>query len=113
MTYLHAVFITAALSIVSAAADYLLKKASLAPDAFRSLHLYAAMLIYAIMPIGWVYVLRHIKLASVGAIYSVIMVVLLALIGVTLFREALSPAEYIGLVCAILALILLGGSGSL
>lgn len=113
MSYFQAVLLTVALSGISVIADYFLKRASAEPDWFRSVHLYAGMLIYAVMCIGWVFVLRHIKLASVGAIYSVVLVILLAIVGVAVFKETLSLPEYIGLACAIAALVLLGGSGSL
>ncbi|MCY2986832.1 MAG: transporter [Planctomycetota bacterium] len=99
---------TVALSVLSVFADYLLKRASGLPSPFRSAQFLAAALIYAGSSFGWVYVLRHFKLATVGAVYSIVIVVLLALIGVTVFRESLTAAEATGLVFAVAALFLLG-----
>lgn len=100
--------VTVSLSLLSVGADYLLKRASELPQPFTSVQFIAGALIYAVSAFGWVYVLRHIKLASVGAIYSVVIVVLLAVIGVAVFRESLSASELVGLGCAVASLILLG-----
>jgi multidrug transporter EmrE-like cation transporter len=100
--------VTVSLSLLSVGADYLLKRASELPQPFRSPQFVAAALIYAGSTVGWVYVLRHIKLASVGAVYSVIIVILLAIMGVTIFRETLTTTEWVGIGCAVLALVLLG-----
>jgi multidrug transporter EmrE-like cation transporter len=56
--------------------------------------------------------LKEAKLATIGAWYSVAVVVMLALAGVLLFGETLSGREAIGLACAIAALILLAKFGS-
>ena len=100
--------VTVGLSVLSVAADYFLKLASALPHPFRSWQFAAGTCIFAGSSFGWVYVLQHLKLASVGAVYCVVVVVLLALIGVTVFRESLSASEVLGLICAVAALILLG-----
>ncbi len=102
------ILVTVTLSVLSVLADYWLKRASESAHAFRSPQFALGTLVYAGSAFGWVYVLRHLKLATVGAVYSVVIVILLALLGVTVFRESLSASEFIGLGCAVMALVLLG-----
>ena len=51
--------------------------------------------------------MRHLKLATIGVVYSVSMILLLTAIGVVLFREPLSGYEVAGLVMAVGSLVLL------
>lgn len=51
--------------------------------------------------------MKHLKLATIGVVYSVSMVVLLTAIGVGLFRESLTFYEIAGVIMAIGSLILL------
>jgi multidrug transporter EmrE-like cation transporter len=100
--------VTVGLSVFSVFADYLLKRASASPQPFSRWYFAGAVFIYAASCFAWIYVLRHLKLATIGAIYSVSVVVLLAVIGITVFRESLSVYERIGLAAAVYALVLLG-----
>lgn len=99
---------TIGLSLLCVAADYCLKRAGESDHPFRTRTFATGTALYALSAFGWVYVLRHAKLATVGALYCVIVVVLLAALGVVAFRESLSPTELIGLGCAVAALVLLG-----
>jgi drug/metabolite transporter (DMT)-like permease len=99
---------TLGLSLLCVAADYLFKLASELPRPYRSPHFAVGVVLYGSSAFGWVYVLRHTKLATVGALFCVVVVVLLAVVGVFAFRESLSTSELIGLGCAVAALILLG-----
>ena len=87
-------------------ADYLIKKATISANHFTVL-MSAAVMLYAISPFGWFYVLSSYKLVSVGAIYSIMTIVMLALIGVVFFHEHLSRQEMAGLVLAFLSIYLL------
>ena len=51
--------------------------------------------------------MKHLKLGTIGVLYSVSMVVLLTAVGVVFFQETLNYYELAGLVMAIGALILL------
>lgn len=97
-----------ALSVLCVLADFFLKRASEFVHPIQSWHFVAGLVLYAASAFGWVYVLRQVKLATVGALFSVVVVVLLACIGVLVFHESLSTLELIGLGCAVAALILLG-----
>ena len=57
---------------------------------------------------GAVFALRHIKLASIGIIYSLSLIVLLALLGLFFFGETLNRREIVGFGFAVVAIMLLG-----
>ena len=51
--------------------------------------------------------MKHLKLATIGVVYSISMILLLTALGVVIFRESLNYYEIAGLVMAIASLILL------
>ena len=51
--------------------------------------------------------MRHLKLATIGAVYSVSMILLLTAIGAVFFRQTLDLREIAGLAMAVCSLILL------
>ena len=99
--------VTVAFSIVGVAGDYLLKRASEQSAPLRSGWFYVGFAVYASTAFGWVYVMRHLKLATIGAVYSVSMILLLTGVGVVAFRQPLNPYEVAGLAMAIGSLVLL------
>ncbi|OGH68609.1 MAG: hypothetical protein A3J66_01145 [Candidatus Magasanikbacteria bacterium RIFCSPHIGHO2_02_FULL_47_14] len=95
------------LSVVTVFADVLVKHAS-SQEAFsgwRSLVLGAV--IYGLTAMGWFFVMRRIKLSTVGVLYGVSCVVLLTLVSVFFFKEKISPMEMVGIFLAVTSLILL------
>ncbi len=102
-----ALLVTVGFSIVGVVGDYFLKLASGKEQPLRSPAFFIGFLVYSSTAFGWVYVMRHLKLATVGVVYSISMILLLTAMGVFLFREALSLREGIGLVLAVVSLILL------
>ncbi|MFO0959243.1 MAG: transporter [Isosphaeraceae bacterium] len=101
------ILVTVGFSMVGVAGDYLLKLASQQRNPLRSGWFYLGFAVYASTAFGWVYVMRHLKLATIGVVYSVSMILLLTAIGAIAFREALKPAEVVGLVLAVASLVLL------
>jgi len=102
-----AVIVTVAFSVVGVLGDYFLKLASQEENSFRSPWFYVGFALYAATAFGWLFVMKHLKLATISVLYSVSMIVLLTAVGVVFFREALNLAEIVGLVMAIGALVLL------
>ena len=102
-----AVAVTIAFSVVGVLGDYFLKEASREEDSFKSVWFYVGFAVYASTAFGWVFVMKHLKLATIGVVYSVSMILLLTAVGVVVYREALSYYEIAGLAMAIGALILL------
>ena len=103
-----AVAVTIGFSILGVIGDYFLKLAADEEHSLRTLPFLVGFLVYASTAFGWVFVMRHLKLGTIGVLYSVSMVLLLALVGARWFGERLSYAELAGIVLAVAALILLG-----
>jgi len=102
-----AILVTVGLCAVSVAGDYLLKRASDRERPFESWWFVAGFLVYSSTAFGWVYVMPHLKLATIGVVYSVATVLLLTLLGLVFFQESLRPREVLGIVLAITSISLL------
>jgi multidrug transporter EmrE-like cation transporter len=106
-----AVVVTIAFSCLGVVGDYFLKLASLQEASLRTAAFYIGFVVYASTAFGWLYVMKHLQLATIGAVYSVSMVLLLTIVGVARFGESLSYLDIAGLVMAIGSLVLLGRFG--
>jgi drug/metabolite transporter (DMT)-like permease len=102
-----AVVAAAVMSAVGIAGDYFLKRASERDSPLTTGWFVAGLVLYASTAFAWVYVMRHLKLATIGVIYSVSMVLLLAGMGVVFFGESLDRTEVAGIALAVAALYLL------
>ena len=102
-----AVAVTIGFSIVGVVGDYFLKLASKEQQFLKSAWFYIGFIVYGSTALGWVFVMRRLKLATIGVVYSVSMIVLLTALGVVIFRESLNYYEMAGLVMAIGSLFLL------
>ena len=102
-----AVLVTIAFSVIGVLGDYFLKLASAREQPLRTGWFYIGFALYASTAFGWVFVMKHLKLATISVVYSVSLVLLLTAIGVVLFRESLNYFEVIGIVFAVVSLILL------
>jgi multidrug transporter EmrE-like cation transporter len=106
-TKMIAVLVTIAFSVIGVVGDYFLKLASAREQPLRTQWFYLGFALYASPAFGWVFVMRHLKLATISVLYSISMVLLLTAIGVVLFRESLNYFEAIGIVLAVASLVLL------
>jgi small multidrug resistance pump len=102
-----AILVTVAFSVVGVIGDYFLKLASEKDESLKSVWFYVGFAVYASTAFGWVFVMKHLKLATVGVVYCVSMVVLLTTVGLVFFRETLNYYELAGLAMAIGSLVLL------
>ena len=101
-----ALLIVFGFSALTVLADVLIKKAS-DQNQLWSVFFIAGAVIYGLSAFGWFYALRSINLATLGGVYSLSTVVMIALAGVIFFQEKLHPAEIIVLVVAVLSIIML------
>lgn len=62
---------------------------------------------YAATAFGWFYVIKHIKLSSVGILYALSTAFILVGVGVIYFHDSLNTYEIVGIVLAIVSLFLL------
>jgi drug/metabolite transporter (DMT)-like permease len=102
-----AILITIAFSVVGVLGDYFLKLASSREQPLAVGWFYLGFALYASTAFGWVIVMRHLKLATIGVVYSVSVILLLTAVGVIVFRESLNAFEVAGIVLAVIALVLL------
>ena len=102
-----AVLVTIGLCVVGVTGDYLLKRASSRSTPLGNAWFVAGFIVYSSTAIGWVYVMRHLRLATIGAVYAVSTVLLLTALGTIVFREGLRPTEGVGILLAIVAILLL------
>jgi multidrug transporter EmrE-like cation transporter len=106
-----AALVAAVMSGVGIVGDYFLKRASGEDRPLRSWAFVVGLVLYASTAFAWVYVMRHLKLATIGVIYSVCMILMLTGMGLLFFGESLDRYEAAGIVLAIAALVLLGRFG--
>jgi drug/metabolite transporter (DMT)-like permease len=102
-----AVLVTVAFSVVGVLGDYFLKLASTRQQPLGTGWFYLGFALYASTAFGWVFVMRHLKLATISVLYSVSMILLLTAVGVVMFRESLNYFELAGIILALAALVLL------
>jgi small multidrug resistance pump len=102
-----AILITIGFSIVGVVGDYFLKLASSEDNPLASRWFYLGFAVYASTAFGWVFVMRYLKMGTIGVVYSVSMILLLTAVGVVGFRESLNAQEVVGLVLAVVSLFLL------
>ena len=106
---LQAAVLTVLLGAVCVVADCLLKRASCTDRPLTSAYFAIGVVLYSASAVGWVYLLRDSKLATIGAIYSMTVIVMLTAVGVFWYGERVSASEMLGLVMAIVATYLLSG----
>jgi small multidrug resistance pump len=102
-----AIVLVIALSCVGVVADAVLKLASSQREGILSKWLFVGVGLSCVFAVGWVFLMRVMKLATAGVIYGVTSAVLLCLVGVIFFGEKLSAIECAGVATATFAIILL------
>jgi len=95
------------LSLITVFADAIIKHASL-QNAFSGWHmLILGAVIYGLTAFGWFFVMRKIKLSTLGILYAVSVVVFLTLVSVFYFKEKVSSIEIFAICMAIISLVIL------
>jgi small multidrug resistance pump len=102
-----ALLLTVAFSLLGVVGDYLLKVSSLSEKPFRTAAFYIGLTVYGSTAFGWLFAMRHLKLATISTVYSVSIILLLTTLGVVFFHERLGAMEVLGIVLALAALVLL------
>ncbi|MBU6384888.1 MAG: EamA family transporter [Pirellula sp.] len=102
-----AIAVTLLFSGIGVVADYFLKVASTRENPWKNWEFFLGLVLYASTAFGWLFVMQHLKLAAVGILYTVAMLILLALVGYFGFGESLSKREWLGLIFAIASVLLM------
>src|SRR5690606_34254806 len=106
-SHVIAILITVLLAIAAVAGDYFLKVASSSKSPFASWNFVGGLSIYSLSAFGLVLVMPHLKLAYIGVLYCITMILCLCLLGTLFFNESLRPKEWLGVGFAIASLLLL------
>jgi len=104
---LLAVFTTVGTYITSVVGDYLIKRASTRTTPLASVWFAAGFVVYSSTAFGWVYVMRHLKFATIGVVYAVATVLLMAAVGLFFLQESLRWQEVVGIGLALTSIVLL------
>lgn len=104
---LSAIVVTVVFSAIGVVGDSFLKLASEQPNSYLTRSFAIGFAVYASTAFGWVYVMKHLKLATIGVFYSVTMIVLLTAVGGLFFKERLALQEVVGILLGVAALALL------
>lgn len=102
-----AILVTIGFSCLGVLGDYFLKLASESAVPLKTKWFFIGFTLYASTAFGWVFVMQRLKLATIGVVYSVSMILLLTCTGAVFFRETLNTQEVVGILMAIGSLILL------
>jgi multidrug transporter EmrE-like cation transporter len=102
-----AVLVTIGFSAFGVLGDYFLKRASLQDYPVKTWQFAVGFTVYASAAFGWLFVMRYLKLGTIGVVYSMSMIILLTLVGVLVFGESINKYEVLGIVLALAALALL------
>lgn len=111
MSISQALLAMVGLATLATVGDYFLKLASLESQALQNRWFLVGCAIYTTGAFGWVFVLRHAKLSTIGVVYSLTTVLLLALLGVFVFGERLNIYEVVGIAFAVISITLLSRFG--
>jgi small multidrug resistance pump len=106
-----AALIAVVMSGVGIVGDFFLKRASDADRPLGTWNFLVGFVLYASTAFAWVFVMRYLKLATIGVIYSVCMILMLAGMGLLFFGESLNRYEIVGIVLAIASILLLARFG--
>lgn len=102
-----AVLVTVLIALVTVVGDYFIKVASASTPQFLNRHFFIGLVLYSLTAFFWVLVMPHLKLAYLGVIYSLTIVLSLCFMGLLFFGETLRPTEWLGVALACVSLLLL------
>ena len=102
-----AVLVTITFSVIGVLGDYFLKLASAREQPLRTSWFYLGFALYASTAFGWVFVMLHLRFATLGAVYALASVLLLTVVGVVFLGESLKWQEAVGIAMAMGSIALL------
>ena len=106
-TYLISVLAIIGLSLIGVLGDYFIKLSGNSIKYIVWWQFLLGLIIYSTTAIGWFFVMKHVKLSSLGVIYSSTTIIALALVGFFLFKETINVYEIIGVTMGIGSIFLL------
>src|ERR1035437_9679623 len=108
MNIINTSLIIVGLSLIGVIGDYFIKLAGNDPTRYIDLKWFLiGLIVYSSTAIGWLFVMTHIKLGTLGVIYGVTTLVALTLVGVFFFKERLNFYEIVGIIAGLSSIVLL------
>ncbi|MBW4477034.1 MAG: hypothetical protein KME54_09185 [Tolypothrix brevis GSE-NOS-MK-07-07A] len=102
-----AIIAAIAITLVSVIGDYFLKIASAEEQPLTTKWFILGFIFISSTAFGWVFIMKHITLATIGVVYSVSTVLFLTIVSMVFFNEVPSQLELIGIIMALISLGLL------
>lgn len=104
---MNPILVVAFLAIIGVIGDFFIKLAGRGPKFIEIRWFIIGSIFYISTIFGWFYVMKRIKLSSLGVIYALTTVLFLVAIGVFYFHEKLNIYEVVGIITAITSVIIL------
>lgn len=104
---LLALIVTVVFALVGVIGDYFINLAGEGRKYIVTKWFVIGLLIYASTAFGWFFVMKHIKLSTLGVFYAIPTIIFLALISVFSFKESINVYEILGIILAILSVVLM------
>ncbi len=95
------------LSLIVVFGDYLIKLASMQNGFSGWYLLMLGAIIYGLTGIGWFFVMRHLKLSTIGVVFGMSCLIALTLVSIFYFNEHINSYEIFGIILAIISIIIL------
>ncbi len=111
MSGLLSILVIIFLAAVGVLGDYFIKLSGNGEKYIDYPPFFVGMILYALTAFGWFYVMKHIKLSTIGVFFALSNIVLMALAGVIFFKENLNTYDIIGIAFGALSIILLARFG--
>lgn len=99
--------IAALLGLICAFADYLIKLSASGKKFMEWKWFVLAVLIYIGSAFGWFFLVKNIKLYTLGIFYTIPLIIGLALLDIFYFKDPVNFFEIAGITLAVISLILL------
>jgi small multidrug resistance pump len=93
------------IAVLTLVGDYYLKLASQRDRSFATVAFVVGLIVYGSTAVGWVFVMKHMTLASIGVWYSMVTILLLTALGVFVFGESFTARDGLGIALAFAALV--------
>jgi multidrug transporter EmrE-like cation transporter len=92
---------------LTVAGDYFIKLASDHDDGMTSTMFLVGAVCYGLPALAWFFLMQQHSLATIGVLYSSATLVLLALLGIVVFKEAASWRDAVGIGLALAAVLVM------
>ncbi len=99
---------TVLLALVGVVGDFFINLAGEGKKFVELKWFIVGFIIYALTAFGWFFVMKNIKLSTLGVFYAISTVLFLTIVSTFYFKEPLGWYEIIGIIMAIISLVLLG-----